>query len=125
MDVLTTASTWECIKEQQKNVGRLKTDQGEHILCTNEHDDQGKDSPMTHAFREETRDVDGHSPRYHGDPEAYEGTDAQASDSTNKHLNGAGEDKAYPIMYWEAFPHRLAERNRERQVGQVDKHGQE
>lgn len=67
----------------------------------------------------------GHSPRYHGDPEPYKSTDAQAGNSTNKNFNGASEDKAYPVMYWKAFPHGMAESNRKRQVGQVDKHSQD
>jgi hypothetical protein len=72
--------------------------------------------------RGEVPDIYGRSPRYHSDPEAHESTDTQASYSTNKNLNSAGEDQTYSVMYRKPFPHGLAQSNCESQVGEVDEH---
>jgi hypothetical protein len=66
-----------------------------------------------------------HLPRYHCDPEAHEGADAQAGDSTDKNLNSAGENQTYSAMNWKPFSHGLEESNRKGHVGEVNEHGKD
>ncbi len=61
--------------------------------------------PLQYVVRARIQNIDNHPPGYHGDSEAHEGTNAQASYSTNKNLDGAGEDKTYAIMYRRTFAH--------------------
>ena len=84
--------------------GQLDTNQTKHILGTDEHDNQRKDSP-SNAVRARIQEIDEHIPGYHGNSEAYEGTNAQASYSTNENLDGASEDKTYSVMYRKTFAH--------------------
>jgi len=78
--------------------------------------------PLWWVVREEIVNAGGHLPRYHSDPEAHKGADAQAGDSTDEHLNSAGEDQTYSVMHWKPFPYGLEESNCERHVGQVYEH---
>ena len=49
MEVLTTASTYEVIRNFKISTAGFDTDQAEHIFCTYEHDDQRKDSPAMYS----------------------------------------------------------------------------
>ena len=81
--------------------------------------------PLKHTVREKAHNIKRDPPRYHSDSEAHESADAQAGDSTDKNLNGAGEDQTNSAMNGQPFPHGLEEIDGERQVGKVDEHGKD